>query len=563
MNACKPSSPHLALHALVALLLLLFSLPCAADAQTKGIAALVEFKGDIIVKNNGKWGIGLVKGIALYNGDKVVTRQGTALVVFHDGSELKIEPNSNVRIVERSVKKGFIFKDEVRQRRVRVLLGKTGYKENHSKSRETRMEAPTAVAALRGTEISFGVDDKGTAYGVILNGDWRTIGDVIAGEAPDLPSEIADRTPVQMSAVGASEAARQASVAASRASEAAKAAARPDAIATDKVSRVQEQAKTAKFVIQQALAAAKEGRVEAEMMGKNADPKVVKEALAATSKSDRAAAAMIVAALAADNAMEATKKIVALAEKATKTANVAAVNAALKAATAQAGAALAHAAVAEGNQAIIDAQTAGATDIAKEMEARLARTTELAARSTERAATAVSLAERATEATGAEAKAFEQAASANASAANALAATVHADTVGVIATVGGETQTANEAFNASGQASKFAEITLNLAVTATEAAEAGDLAGATVAAESADIFETKTEEVTRDVIPEPITTLDPGAESPPVVVSPAPEQVVTPQDIMHEPPPDEVYDDEVIIDDWKADEQPVEVSPQY
>ncbi len=543
MNDLKHSEWFL--RGLVSFALLLLFLISPAHARVKGIATLKNFTGDIIIKNNEKWGTTYMKGLVLYNGDKVVTRKGTARVVFHNGAELNIEPNSNVRINERVVKKGFIFKKMVKQRRIRVLLGKTRYKEEFSKKRETRFEAPTAVAALRGTEISFGVDDTGTAYGVIIDGNWYTLGDVIAGEAPDLPQEIADNTPAQRFAFAATEAAIQAAVAALKVSEAAKAAARADATATDKLNKVREEARAARVVIKQALAATKDSKLEAEMMAKNADPEVVKDALEAIRGSDSAMTAMAASASAADQAVEAITKIVGVAEKAIKEKNASGLNAALEAANAQANAALAHAGVAEGNQAVVDAQTAGATEVANEMEEKVGGATELAARSSEAAATATSNAEKATEATGAEAEAFAQAARASASAAGALSMTVRANTAGVVATVAGDTYKASHAFKAADQCLQAAEKSLDFAEKATKDAEAGDIVQAAAAAESAVFFETKTEEVTEDVIDVPAD-------------EPKDEPQDQPQDEpKDQPPPEETYEEETSTEqeqDWKEEE---------
>ena len=536
MNGCKPSEWPFRRVVFFAVLLLFPFLISPAHAQVKGIATLKDFAGDIIVKNSGKWGRAYVKGLVLYNGDKVVTRKGTAHVVFHDGGELNIEPNSNVRIIERDVKQGFVLKKMVKERRIRVLLGKTRYKEEFSKKRQTRFEAPTAVAALRGTEISFGVDDTGTAYGVIIDGNWKTLGDVIAGEAPDLPPEIADNTPAQRFALVATERAIQAAVAASKVSEAAEAAARADATAADYLNKFQEEAKVAGVFIEQALAAAKEGKLEAEMMAKNADPEVLKEAIEAIKGSDSAMAAMAAAAAAADHAGEAITKIVEVAEKAIKEENVAGLNAALEAAYAQTNAALAHAGVAEGNQAVVDARTAGTTEIAEAMEKRVGVATELSARSTEVAETATSNAEKALEATGSEAEALAQAARANASAASALSATVQANTAGVVATVAGDTERASAAFKAVQEAAQAADMALDFAEKATEAAEAGDLVGATMAAESAEFFETKTEEATEDVIEDVLGGEPPPPEETYEEEPPPPEEPVT-------PPPDDSADD--------------------
>ena len=500
MKGWKPSGWAFRQLAFLAVLLLLTLLISHAHAQVKGIATLKGFAGDIIIKNCGKWGTNPVKGLSLYNGDKVVTRNGTAQVIFHDGSELSIEPNSNIRIIEEVFKMGFIFKKTVGQRRIRVLLGKTRYKEEFSKKRETRFEAPTAIAALRGTEISFGVDHMGTAFGAVIDGHWYTMGEVIAGEAPDLPPEIADNTPPQRLALVSAEAAIRAALAASRVSVAAEAAARADATTTDKLNKVREEATAAKAIIEQALAAAKEGKVEAEMMAKNADPEVVKEAHDAINGSDSAIAAMAAAMAAADHAVEGITKIVEVAQKAITAGNAAGLHGALEAADAEVNVVLAHAGVAQGNQAVVDAQTAGGTEIAEAMEEKVGVATESASRLIKITAAATLNAKKAAEATGDEAEAFAQAARASASAASVLSTTVQANTAGVIATVAGDTQKADEAFEASEKASQEADMALGFAEEATDAAEAGKLAQAMLAADSAELLETTTEELTKDVI---------------------------------------------------------------
>jgi len=92
---------------------------------------------------------------------------------------------------------------------------------------------------------------------------------------------------------------------------------------------------------------------------------------------------------------------------------------------------------------------------------------------------------------------------ANASAAGALSATVQASTVGVVATVAGDTYKAGYAFKTADQCLQAAEKSLDFAEKATKAAEAADLVQASIGAESAEFFETKTEELAGDVITVP------------------------------------------------------------
>jgi hypothetical protein len=134
------------------------------------------------------------------------------------------------------------------------------------------------------------------------------------------------------------------------------------------------------------------------------------------------------------------------------------------------------------------------------MEEKVGVATESASRLIKITAAATLNAKKAAEATGDEAEAFAQAAKASTSAASALRATVQANTAGVIATVAGDTQKADEAFEASEKASQEADMALGFAEEATDAAEAGKLAQAMLAADSAELLETTTEELTKDVI---------------------------------------------------------------
>jgi len=92
---------------------------------------------------------------------------------------------------------------------------------------------------------------------------------------------------------------------------------------------------------------------------------------------------------------------------------------------------------------------------------------------------------------------------ANASAASALSATVQGSAVGVVATVVGDTYKAGCTFKRADQCLQAAERSLDFAEKATKAAEAGDLVQAPIGAESAEFFETKTEELAGDVITGP------------------------------------------------------------
>jgi hypothetical protein len=146
----------------------------SAGAATDGIAVLQDFQGKIMLKSGGGWGTA-VKGMRLYSGDKVVTQDGTATVKFDDGASLRVDPFSNIGVIERSEERGLFVKKQVNARRIRVLLGRTTYEEQPVKGRETAIEMPTAVAALRGTAGTFGYDGANSA-GQLTSGDMEVEG---------------------------------------------------------------------------------------------------------------------------------------------------------------------------------------------------------------------------------------------------------------------------------------------------------------------------------------------------------------------------------------------------
>ncbi|MCK4389256.1 MAG: hypothetical protein KAV83_03330 [Desulfobacterales bacterium] len=355
MKTYKPSGWAAKGFVSLAILVALPLLISPAYAQVKGIATLKDFTGEVLIKNNGKWGTAYVKDVTLYTGDKVVSRQGTAYVVFHDGSELNIEPNSNIKIIERDVKKGFIFKKTVKERRIRVLLGKTRYKEEFSKKRETRFEAPTAVAALRGTDISFGVDPEGNAYGVVIDGTWFTVGEVLAGEAPDLPREIADRTPAQRAALVATVAAKAAAEAAGAAVDAMKEAVTDE----DKVKAEQQKAQAALAAAEAASQTAKESKNEADALVDNADDAVAKEAKVASDAAVTALEAAAASIEAAKNAVTVTTDLINVVVSAIDQDSQTTVDAAIKQATKVADLAKKESELVEALKDVVDGKTIG------------------------------------------------------------------------------------------------------------------------------------------------------------------------------------------------------------
>ncbi|MBA3012164.1 MAG: FecR domain-containing protein [Proteobacteria bacterium] len=144
-------------------------------ASNTEMATLKEFSGEVMIKNAEKW-ISPEKDLKLYSGTKIVTRQGTALVVFKDGATMNVDPFSSIRAMDQMKEGTSGSETPDRLRSIRIMLGRTKYEEQPVKGRSTQIELPTAVAALRGTGGWFGADETGDSLGKLYEGDMETFG---------------------------------------------------------------------------------------------------------------------------------------------------------------------------------------------------------------------------------------------------------------------------------------------------------------------------------------------------------------------------------------------------
>ena len=77
--------------AFAAVFALLFVLAPPLYAEEKPVAVLAEISGTILINSHGSWGVKPEVNLPLYSGDRVVTRVGTAKVLFSDGAVLDIQ----------------------------------------------------------------------------------------------------------------------------------------------------------------------------------------------------------------------------------------------------------------------------------------------------------------------------------------------------------------------------------------------------------------------------------------------------------------------------------------
>lgn len=151
---------------------LLILKPAIADTS---FATLKNFSGEVMIKNAEMWTKPTLN-MPLYSGAKIVTKNGTALVLFQDGATLQVDPFSSIRAIDQIEDAKANSPEPVKIRSIRILLGRTKYEEQPVPGRQTIIELPTAVAALRGTAGWFGADPNTDSRIILTEGNMDTTG---------------------------------------------------------------------------------------------------------------------------------------------------------------------------------------------------------------------------------------------------------------------------------------------------------------------------------------------------------------------------------------------------
>jgi hypothetical protein len=195
--------------ACTAVFALFFVLAPPLYAEEEPVAVLAELSGTVLINSRGSWGVKPEVNLPLYSGDRVVTRAGSAKVLFSDGAILDIQKNSNLIIQEREQTRGIAQKISYIERRVLLFLGKLNFKTGKSNI-ETRFETTKAVIGIRGTAGILSIGPDGKTYILFTEGGAKyLIGEFIRGVAPEVRVELADQNPIQRAAFLAKAAAGQ------------------------------------------------------------------------------------------------------------------------------------------------------------------------------------------------------------------------------------------------------------------------------------------------------------------------------------------------------------------
>jgi|GEM_PF-5359658 len=256
-----------------AILIISLAVPAYSAEGGKAIAKLTSFSGTVLIKSQGSWGVEPVNGLSLYSDDKIVTKTGIATITFDDGAVIEVKANSNFLIRETETG-GVSGQVGAVKRQLRLIIGKVLFKSGRGTSVNTSLETTTMVCGLRGTAGTLSIDAAGVTYLYFSEGGGDTVGNFIAGIAPDVPAEIADLNEAQRAAYVANLAAEQAKAAAEKLKSGQ---------ATD------AEAQLAAAVA--AKAAAQEAKAAAEAMLNNPDESIREEAKKAIAAADEAIAA--------------------------------------------------------------------------------------------------------------------------------------------------------------------------------------------------------------------------------------------------------------------------------
>jgi len=182
---------------LLFLVSIIFFIPCSAFSQEKPIAKLADFSGTVLIKSQDSWGKTPVKDLPLYSMDKLVTRIGSATIVFNDGATVSIKNNSNILINEQEKSKGLV---KIIERHIMLFLGKLNFKtgKKGKSNIETRFETTRAVIGIRGTAGILSIGADGKTYIYFSEGEAKYIlGDFVRGIAKDVRDYLADQNPGQ------------------------------------------------------------------------------------------------------------------------------------------------------------------------------------------------------------------------------------------------------------------------------------------------------------------------------------------------------------------------------
>ena len=156
---------HIVICAMSAALAISFSVQKASSQNARDIALMLKTSGSVEVKKTypGTWQKG-IRGMRLNSGDQIRTGENSmaTLIFTDDKSLLKIRSSSELTVYgERENRSG--------KKRLTMEIGQMWAKVQKSGS-EFRMETPSGVAAVKGTEWYGMIIEDGSSVFIVLDG---------------------------------------------------------------------------------------------------------------------------------------------------------------------------------------------------------------------------------------------------------------------------------------------------------------------------------------------------------------------------------------------------------
>ena len=147
----------------------------SAGAPAKYIAKITKMSGDVRVVRIGAIEfrpqlVGrVIKRGALMSKDEIHTgANGSATVVFNDGSKMEIGPGAKVSLAEMVLARRVRGTAVGQERRIGISLGKVVWDVRRNETMRTKFELPNGVAAVRGTGGAFNVQMVGAQIQVTM-----------------------------------------------------------------------------------------------------------------------------------------------------------------------------------------------------------------------------------------------------------------------------------------------------------------------------------------------------------------------------------------------------------
>ncbi len=134
------------------------------SAQAAPVATIEEVQGEVLLHTAGStadaW-TPITKNISLNNGDSIKTKNGSCALVYGDQGTFRLDPNTTITVQDKTDTKDILLD-----------LGKLKAKINHDKVvKPFQVVTPTAVGAVRGTEVSFDFNEQGKLEIKLENGN--------------------------------------------------------------------------------------------------------------------------------------------------------------------------------------------------------------------------------------------------------------------------------------------------------------------------------------------------------------------------------------------------------